>query len=70
MKQITTKEIVKNTIEPVNTLRYPVRSYTDNEIEEFLREEESETKELRKLKLEGFNFSFGHVFPGIITKLF
>lgn len=41
----------KITIEPVRTLPYPVRSYTDKEIEEFLELDKTETKELRKLKL-------------------
>lgn len=39
------------TIEPVRTLLYPVRSYTDTEIDEFLTLDMSETKKLKKRKL-------------------
>lgn len=35
-------------IEPVRTIAYPVRSYSDEEIKEFLEEDAKETKELRK----------------------
>lgn len=45
------KEKGRITIEPVRTLPYPVRSYTNNEIEEFLALDKAETKELKKLKL-------------------
>ena len=45
------KELNKITIEPVRTLPYPVRSYSDREIDEFLQEDKTETKELKKLKL-------------------
>ena len=34
-------------IEPVRTLPYPVRSYTDSEIEEFFKLDEKESKELK-----------------------
>lgn len=39
----------KITIEPVRTLPYPVRSYTDEEIDEFFTLDEAEGKKLRKL---------------------
>lgn len=45
------KEAGKLTIEPVRTLPYPVRSYTAKEIEEFLKLDKAETKDLRKRKL-------------------
>ena len=45
------REKGKITIEPIRTLPYPVRSYTDRELDEFFAEDELETKELRKLKL-------------------
>ena len=35
-------------IEPVRMISYPVRSYSDEEIKEFLEEDKKETKELRK----------------------
>jgi len=35
-------------IEPVRMISYPVRSYSDREIKEFLEEDKKETKELRK----------------------
>lgn len=35
-------------IEPVRTISYPVRSYSDKELKEFLEEDEKEAKELRK----------------------
>ncbi|MBI4035302.1 MAG: AbrB/MazE/SpoVT family DNA-binding domain-containing protein [Candidatus Chisholmbacteria bacterium] len=35
-------------VEPVRTLPYPVRSYTDKEIDEFLKLDEEETKNLKK----------------------
>ena len=38
-------------IEPVKTLSYPVRSYTDKELREFFELDEEETK---KLKTKGF----------------
>lgn len=38
----------KITIEPVRTLPYPVRSYTDEEIDEFFALDEAEGKELRR----------------------
>jgi len=38
-------------IEPVRTLSYPVRSYTDKELQEFFDLDEKETKEL---KAKGF----------------
>jgi len=34
-------------IEPVKTLSYPVRSYTDKELQEFFDLDEKETKELK-----------------------
>ena len=41
----------KITIEPVRTLPYPVRSYTDKELAEFIALDEKEGKELRRLKI-------------------
>lgn len=38
----------KITIEPVRTLPYPVRSYTDAEIDEFFALDQAESKELRR----------------------
>lgn len=35
-------------LEPVTTLKYTVRRYTDTEVEEFLDEDKRETDELRK----------------------
>lgn len=35
-------------IEPVRTLPYPVRSYTDAELEEFFALDKAEAKQLRK----------------------
>jgi len=35
-------------IEPVRTLSYQVRSYSDKEIKEFLEEDKKEAKELKK----------------------
>lgn len=35
-------------IEPVRTLPYPVRSYTDQEVNEFLDLDSQETKQLKK----------------------
>ena len=37
----------KLVIEPVRTLTYPVRSYTDSEVEEFFKLDEKESKELK-----------------------
>lgn len=45
------KEKGKLVMEPVRTLSYPVRSYTEKEIEEFLKLDEEETKALKKKKL-------------------
>lgn len=42
------KERGRLIIEPVRLLPYPVRSYTDEEIEGFLRLDAQETKELKK----------------------
>lgn len=39
------------TITPVRTLPYPVRSYSDQEIREFLDLDKAETRDLKKLKL-------------------
>lgn len=41
----------KITIEPVRTLPYPVRSYTDKELAEFIAFDEEQGKELRRLKI-------------------
>lgn len=41
------KEKGRLIIEPIRTLDYQVRSYTDNEIEEFLNLDAHETKELK-----------------------
>ena len=38
-------------LEPVRILPYSVRSYTDKEIEKFLKEDRKETRELRKKNL-------------------
>lgn len=38
-------------LEPIFTLSYPVRSYTDSEIKEFLEEDKKESKVLKKKKL-------------------
>lgn len=38
----------KITVEPVRTLSYPVRHYTDEEIEEFFAFDEEQTRQLRK----------------------
>lgn len=35
-------------IEPVRTLPYPVRSYTDREIDEFFELDDKESKELKR----------------------
>ncbi|MEK7633683.1 MAG: AbrB/MazE/SpoVT family DNA-binding domain-containing protein [Patescibacteria group bacterium] len=45
------KDKDKLTIEPVRTLPYKVRSYTDKEIEEFFKLDDEETKELKRKKL-------------------
>ena len=45
------KDKGKITIEPVRTLPYPVRSYTDQEIKEFLELDRSESATLKKRKL-------------------
>ncbi len=37
----------KLVIEPVRTLSYPVRSYTDSELDEFFELDEKETKKLK-----------------------
>lgn len=37
-------------IEPVRTLPYPVRSYTDNELAEFIALDKEQGKHVRKLK--------------------
>lgn len=44
------KEKGKITIEPVRTLPYPVRSYTGDEIKEFLVLDKAETEKLNKRK--------------------
>lgn len=36
----------KLVLEPVTILSYPVRGYTDNEVKEFLKQDEEETKGL------------------------
>ncbi|MEK7592740.1 MAG: AbrB/MazE/SpoVT family DNA-binding domain-containing protein [Patescibacteria group bacterium] len=41
----------KITIEPVRTLPYPVRTYTDKELAEFLALDQEEGKKLRRLKI-------------------
>lgn len=46
-----TKERGRLVIEPVRTLPYPVRSYTDEEIEEFIAFDEEQGRELRRLKI-------------------
>ena len=38
-------------IEPVRTLPYPVRTYTKEELEEFIRFDEEQGRELRRLKI-------------------
>ena len=38
----------KITIEPIRTLPYPIRSYTDAEIDEFFALDDAETKKLRR----------------------
>lgn len=38
-------------IEPVRTLPYPVRSYTEQEIKEFMELDQQETRILKKKKL-------------------
>ena len=38
-------------IEPVTTLPYPVRNYTEKEIEEFIAYDTKETKALKKKKI-------------------
>lgn len=35
-------------IEPLRTLPYPVRSYTSKEVDEFLKLDDAETKQLKK----------------------
>lgn len=40
----------KITIEPIRTLPYPVRSYTDAEIDDFFALDETESKKLRRFK--------------------
>ena len=45
------REKGKITIEPVRTLPYPVRSYTYEEIKEFLELDKAETVSLKKQKL-------------------
>ena len=45
------KEKGKLVIEPVTILSYPVRSYTEEEIEEFLETDRKEGLELKKMKL-------------------
>lgn len=42
------KEKGRLVIEPVRTLSYPVRSYTDKDIDGFITLDKAETKELRK----------------------
>lgn len=42
------KEKGRLIIEPVRTLPYPVRSYTDNEIEEFIALDKEESKQLKR----------------------
>lgn len=37
----------KLVIEPIRTLSYPVRSYTDSDIKDFFELDEKETKELK-----------------------
>lgn len=46
-----TKEKGRLILEPVQTLDYPVRSYTKKEIDEFIRFDKQLTKGLRKKKL-------------------
>lgn len=41
------KEQGRLVIEPVRTLPYPVRSYTDEEVAEFLKLDEQETRSLK-----------------------
>ena len=38
----------KLTIEPIRTLSYPVRTYTEMEVQEFLALDKEETRELKK----------------------
>ena len=45
------KEKGRLIIEPVRTLPYPVRSYTDQEVEEFLRLDAKESPTLKKKKV-------------------
>lgn len=42
------KERGKIIIEPVRTLPYPVRTYTDREIEEFINFDKEESEKLKK----------------------
>lgn len=42
------KEKGRLIIEPVRILPYSVRSYTDKEIDEFLKEDQKETNQLKK----------------------
>jgi bifunctional DNA-binding transcriptional regulator/antitoxin component of YhaV-PrlF toxin-antitoxin module len=42
------KEGKRLIIEPVYTVPYPIRTYSDKEIDEFLAEDAKETKTLRK----------------------
>lgn len=45
------KEGRKLIIEPIVTLPYPVRTYTKEEIQEFINLDAKETKELKKKKI-------------------
>lgn len=45
------KEGQRLVLEPVQTLSYPVRSYTPEEIKEFLALDARETRELKRKKL-------------------
>jgi AbrB family looped-hinge helix DNA binding protein len=42
------REGKKITIEPIKTISYPVRSYTKEEVKEFLAYDAAQTKELKK----------------------
>jgi len=45
------REGQKLTMEPIRTITYPVRSYTKEEIKQFLAFDAAQTKELKKKRL-------------------
>lgn len=62
------KERNKLIIEPVQVIPYPVRKYTDNEIEEFIDYDKKESAELKTIRPKGKRISAGKYLLNLVKK--